>query len=100
LVAVELDSRWEESAQSYAALVIRAKARLDEGSTPEEADYQSVDVNCLDMVRPRSVGVERVCLQALRQVGLGQETGATRIQWCANCGGHRHGHRAHDPTGQ
>ena len=68
LVAVALDPQWEEAAQRYAALVVRAKARFDEGRSP--ADYQAVDVNSLDLVRPRSVAVEHVCLEALRQVGL------------------------------
>jgi transposase len=70
LVVVELDPQWEEAAQRHAAGVVRAKARLDEGRSPEEADYQAVDVNSLEMVRPRSVGVEHVSLEALRQVGL------------------------------
>ncbi|MCB1850939.1 MAG: IS1634 family transposase [Chromatiaceae bacterium] len=70
LVPVDLAPQWEESAQRFAALVVRARARFDEGRSPEQADYQSVDVNTLDVVRPRSVGVEHVCLEALQQVGL------------------------------
>lgn len=70
LMPVELDPQWECAAQRYAALVVRAKARLDEGTSPVEADYQAVDINRLEMVRPRSVGIEHVGLQALRQVGL------------------------------
>ena len=70
LVPVELDPRWEEAAQRYAAQVIRAKARLDEGRAAEAADYQSVDVNSLELVRPRSVAVEHVALEVLRQVEL------------------------------
>lgn len=70
LLPVGLNPKWEATAQRYSALVVRAKARLDEGSSPDEADYQAVDMNSLDMVRPRSVGVEHVGLEALRQVGL------------------------------
>ena len=70
LIPTELDPKWEAAAQRYSAQVIRAKARLDEGGTSLAADYQSVDVNSLDLVRPRSVGVEHVGLEALRQVGL------------------------------
>jgi transposase len=70
LVAVDLDPQWEEAAQRYSALVVRAKARLDEGRSPRAVDYQSVDVDSLELVRPRSVGVEHVALAALRQVGL------------------------------
>ena len=70
LVPSQLESQWEEMAQRYAAQVIRAKARLDEGRSPEAADYQMLDVDSLDLVRPRGVAVEHVALEALRQVGL------------------------------
>ncbi len=70
LVPSQLESQWEEMAQRYAAQVIRAKARLDEGRSPEAADYQTVDVDSLDLVRPRSVAIEHAALEALRQVGL------------------------------
>ena len=70
LVPVELDAQWETTAQRYSARVIRAKAKLDEGRCPSEADYQAVDLNSLEMVRPRSVAVEHVSLAALRQLGL------------------------------
>jgi transposase len=65
-----LEAQWEETAQRCAAQVIRAKARLDEGRSAEAADYQAVDVDSLDLVRPRSVAIEHVALEALRQVGL------------------------------
>jgi transposase len=70
LIPAQLDPQWEEAAQRYSAQVLRAKARLEEEATPLEADYQSVDVNRVDLVRARSVGVEHVSLEALRQVGL------------------------------
>lgn len=70
LVPSPLESQWEEMAQRYAAQVIRAKARLDEGRSAEAADYQTLDVESLDLVRPRSVAIEHVALEALRQVGL------------------------------
>ena len=70
LVPSPLESQWEELAQRYAAQVIRAKARLDEGRSAEAADYQTLDVESLDLVRPRSVAIEHVALEALRQVGL------------------------------
>ena len=69
-LAVDLDPQWEHAAQHYSALVVRAKARLDEGGSPQIADYQSVDVDSLELVRPRSVGVEHLALSALQQVGL------------------------------
>lgn len=67
---LELESQWEEMAQRYAAQVIRARARLDEGRSPEAGDYPTVDVNSVDLVRPRSVAVEHVALATLRQIGL------------------------------
>jgi transposase len=70
MMAVDLEPQWEEAAQRYGALVVRARARLDEGGSPRAADYQSVDVDSMELVRPRSVGVEHVALEALRQVGL------------------------------
>ena len=70
LVSSTLEAQWEEMAQRYAAQVIRAKARLDESRPAEAADYQEVDVDSLDLVRPRSVAIEHVALEALRQVGL------------------------------
>lgn len=53
LLALELDPQWEQAAQRYAALVVRAKARFSEDQAPEEADFQAVDVNSLELVRPR-----------------------------------------------
>nr|MBS0020894.1 IS1634 family transposase [Gammaproteobacteria bacterium] len=70
LVPLVLAPHWETLAQRYSAAVIRAKARLDESEAPKAADYQTVDVTSLDLVRPRSVGVEHVGLTAVRQLGL------------------------------
>ncbi len=75
MIELVLEAPLEALAQRHAAEVIRTKARLDEGRPPEQADYQSVDVDSLEMVRPRSVGVEHVALEALRQVGLDTELG-------------------------
>jgi transposase len=72
LFAAELEPRWEQAAQHYAALVIRARAGSREaGRAP--AQYHSIDVGAVEVVRPRSVAVEHVALAALRQVGLDAE---------------------------
>ena len=87
-VPLDLDPQWEEAAQRYAALVIRTKARLGEGSS-SEPDYHTVDVDSLELLRPRSVAVEHVALEALRQVGLEQkwkELGFTQPQLSAAIG--------------
>ena len=89
LLPIDLDPKWEALAQRYSALVIRAKARWGEATSPEGADYQTVDVNSLDPVRPRGVGVEHVCLEAIRQVGLEtklEALGFTGPQWAAALG--------------
>ena len=58
----------EELAQRYAARVIHARSRGE--SSGKEADYQTVDVSRVDVVRARSAGVEHVALQTIRQLGL------------------------------
>ena len=70
LLAVGLDLQWEEAAQRYGAMVIRAKAREESGQRTEAPDYQTVDVDAVELVRPRSVALEHVGLEACRQVGL------------------------------
>jgi transposase len=65
-----LDGQWEEHAQRYSALLVHAKARQQQEPCPGKEDYQSVDVNSLELIRPRSVAVEHVSLAALRQLGL------------------------------
>ena len=68
LVPADLDAQWEPHAQRYSALVIRAGARSHQGTSPRSVDYQRIDINRVDVLRPRSVGVEHVSLEALRQV--------------------------------
>ncbi len=70
LMPAYLDTQWEEAAQRYAAQLIRSRASVDEGRSCEAADYQSVDVDSLELLRPRSVAIEHVALAALRAVGL------------------------------
>lgn len=70
LLADGLDPQWEEAAQRYGAMVIRAKARWEGGQGAEVPDYHSVDVNAVELVRPRSVAIEHVAVEALKQVGL------------------------------
>lgn len=72
LVPADLDAQWETLAQRFSARVIRARARCDDGSAGAP-DYHTVDVNSLDLLRPRSVGIEHVAIAALRQIGLEQK---------------------------
>jgi len=87
LLPIQLDSKWEGSAQSYAAMLIQAQAQED--NKPVAPDYQRIDANTLEMIRPRSVAVEHVALSTLRQVALDQkltELGFTRPQLSAAIG--------------
>lgn len=71
----DLDTRWEPLAQQVAAQVIRARA--GEGPSEESApNFQRVDVETVDVVRPRSVAVEHVALAAWRQMGLDEKLAA------------------------
>lgn len=65
----------ETLAQRYAArLVVNTSPvsvrKIGDVESDGEAEYQDVDVNSLEMVRPRSVGVEHVGLAALSQIGI------------------------------
>jgi hypothetical protein len=68
----DLDTESESTAQRYAAQVVRTKARVSEADG-SEPDYQNVDIESLDVLRPRSVGIEHAALSVLRQVGLDQK---------------------------
>ena len=58
----------ETLAQRYAAQVIQARS-CDEPAQ-DQTDFQTVDIASVDLVRPRSVGVEHVALATIRQLGL------------------------------
>jgi len=73
LMPLDRDSEGESMAQRYAARVLHAKARLNEADRSTEPDYQTVDIDSLDVLRPRSVGIEQVALSVLRQVELDQK---------------------------
>ncbi len=69
LLGADLDPTWQPLAERLAAQLLHARARVQE-ETKAPAEYQSVDLQPLDVLRPRSIGVEHVCLEALRQLGL------------------------------
>ena len=73
LMAAYLDAQWEEAAQRYASQLIRARANVKEGGSDAGADYHSVDVDSLELLRPRSVAVEHVATATLRQIGLDKQ---------------------------
>ena len=79
LLPVPVPPAIEAMAQRYyAQLVVRNSAAVsaknilisDSSSTTPAPDYQEVDVLSLELVQPRSVGVEHAGLQALTKLGL------------------------------
>ena len=65
----------EALAQRYAAQIIaRAAIPTADGESPPPQDaaerFAEVDLDTLELVRPRAVGVEHVALSALRQLGF------------------------------
>ena len=67
LFPIPLSTELEVAAQRYAALIIAKRSKVIEKPT---AHYEEVDVDSLDLIRPRSVGVEHLALHAAAQVGL------------------------------
>jgi len=72
----DLDAQWEEAAQRYAAQLIRARASVVEERSAHGPDYHTVDLDSVELLRPRSVAIEHVALAALRQIGLDQQLAA------------------------
>ena len=61
----------ESHAQHIAAQLLARHADLSGARTPPQGhDVQQVDVDSLELIRPRSVGVEHVGLWAMDQLGL------------------------------
>lgn len=80
----------EEPAQRYAARLITKRAPVGDVAEKSEAVYQEVDVNSLELVRPRSVGVEHIGLSALSWLGLSEileSMGLNGIQRAVAVGG-------------
>jgi transposase len=91
LLAPEADV--EELAQRFAAQLIARRAAAEtrdhERPEPPEERFVEVDLNTLEMVRPRSVGVEQVALEAMRKLGFEEkqiELGFNRPQAAAAVG--------------
>ena len=71
---------------SAASITAAAAAKADLG---EPGRYQEVDLDSLELVRPRSVGVEHAALSVMRQCGLEDklaELGLNRVQTAAAVG--------------
>lgn len=86
LVDSELSPELEDLAQRYVAQIL-AKRSVE--SPLNSRDYCSVDLNSLELVRPRRVGVEQLALHAMAQLNLPRallELGFNRQQQAAALG--------------
>ena len=61
----------EELAQNYAAQIIQS--RSESKADNEQLDYREVDIDSLEMVRPRSVSCEHVALEAFKTLKLDKQ---------------------------
>lgn len=81
----------EPDAQRYAALLV-TKGGASDGQEEENGngfDYQEVDVNSLELIRPRAIGVEHVGLAALQELQMPQilvDCGLNKVQQDAALG--------------
>ena len=64
---LEIGCEIDKMAQNYAARILEKQQDEDDGGN---VDYREVNVNSLEMSRPRSIGCEHVTLEALRLLGL------------------------------
>ena len=65
---IELPQDLETACQHYAALIIQTQNRNKDLSNTGLSDYRNVDINTLYLMRPRSVSIEHVAYQTLRQL--------------------------------
>jgi len=60
----------ETMAQAYAARLLTDRQSVGTVSAITASEYHEVDINSLELIRPRSVGVEHIGLSALDLLGL------------------------------
>lgn len=65
-----IDSNIEQLAQSCAARIIISRQEI---ASSESDDYREVDLDSLEMSRPRSVGAEHITLESFRFLGLDEK---------------------------
>ena len=71
-LADDLTQLLEASAQRYSALIIAKLAQAVDVESPE-TDYHSVDINHVEALQARSIGVESLAWHALQQLQLDQK---------------------------
>ena len=70
LMADGLEPAWEALAEHCAARIVSRRGATPALECGGASDDQRVDLERVEVVRPRSVGVEHVALEALRRLGL------------------------------
>lgn len=72
LLSIELpEAELEEKAQHIKALLLARRSTPEAATEPTTAtSIESVDIDSLELVRPRRVGIEQLALHAMAQVGL------------------------------
>jgi len=66
------DKTIEKKAQHIYSQIIALKTTRVQSDAPQRTDFQEIDVNSLEVIKPRSVGAEHVSLEALKELGLPQ----------------------------
>ncbi|MCP3923136.1 MAG: hypothetical protein GY714_11180 [Desulfobacterales bacterium] len=69
---LKLSTEMETACQHYAALIIQSRNRADgiQNDKPGSDVYHNVNIDSLEFMRPRSVGLEHVSYEALSQLQL------------------------------
>jgi transposase len=89
LTLIPEDPAVEKLAQRYAARLVMSGSKEARSEAREAVDYQEVDIDSLELVRPRSIGVEHAGLAALEELQLPQilaEVGLNGVQQAAALG--------------
>jgi hypothetical protein len=74
----------EEMASHYASCIVQSDQTLDSIEHNKDKEMKMIDINSLDMLRPRSIGGEHVALQTIQKLGLDkllQGFGLTKHQY-------------------
>ena len=84
----EVSTQLEEEAQRMAERLLEGEADVTgTGGEASSEDLQTVEVDSVELTRPRSVGVEQVGCWALEQLGLGGSAGRVGAEWTDAGGG-------------
>jgi len=66
----EVDPIIEQSAQHLYTQILARRGEIQALEDQKSQDYQEVDINSIKQINPRTVGVEHVSLEALKELGV------------------------------